>query len=265
MCQAFSGVITKSNKVYWKAGVDSHIEILKLFVEDDPELKDDKEPGKNTFAPFEITPHNGNYLQPKQKWDFKLDLSIRPDWFFPAHEQLCINELPKWKKQVYTFNLEEVKNPINPIKIKHSNKVSKKELEALKEWDSVWDSVWAPVRDSEWDSVWASVRDSAWASVGDSVWDSVRASVRASVWDSVRDSVRASVWDSVGASVWAYIGNLFPLKEWKYTEKIKVKGYPFQSAVYLWKRGLVPSYGGKVWRLHKMCDKAKVIWEGKIN
>ena len=229
MCQAFSGVITKSNKVYWKAGVDSHIEILKLFIKDDPELKDDKEPGKNTFAPFEITPRNGNYLQPKQKWDFKLDLSVRPDWFFPAHEQLCINELPKWKKQVYTFNLEEAKNPINPIKIKHSNKVSKKELEALKVWDSVW------------------------ASVGDSVGASVWASVGASVWD--------SVWASVGASV----GNLFPLKEWKYTEKLKVKGYPFQSAVYLWKRGLVPSYDGKVWRLHKMCGKAMVIWEGKIN
>ena len=61
-------------------------------------------------------------------------------------------------------------------------------------------------------------------------------SVRDSVWDSVRDSVGHSVWDSV----WAYIGSLFP----------KPNVYLFQPAVDLWKQGLVPSYDGKIWRLH---------------
>ena len=85
----------------------------------------------------------------------------------------------------------------------------------------------------------------------------------ASVRDSVRDSVWDSVWASVGASIWAYIGSLFKLPriEWKYTEKIKTEDYPFQPAVDLWKRGLVPSFDGKKWRLHQMCNKAKVIWE----
>ena len=65
-------------------------------------------------------------------------------------------------------------------------------------------------------------------------------------WDSVRDSVRASVWDSV----WAYIGSLFPnITKWQYIEHPKGE-YPFQPAVDLWKSGLVPSYDGKVWRLH---------------
>jgi len=91
-------------------------------------------------------------------------------------------------------------------------------------------------------------------SVRASVWDSVWASVRASVWD----SVRASVWDSV----WASVGSHFtiPRADWKYTEKIKTKGYPFQSAVELWKIGLVPSFDGKIWRLHGGKD-AKVLFE----
>jgi hypothetical protein len=87
----------------------------------------------------------------------------------------------------------------------------------------------------------------------------------ASVGDSVRDSVGASVRDLVWASVRAYSGSLFilPRKDWKYTSKIKATGYPFQPSVDLWKMGLVPSFDGKLWRLHGGKD-AKVLWEGKI-
>ena len=80
-------------------------------------------------------------------------------------------------------------------------------------------------------------------------------------WDSVRDSVGASVWDSVGASVWAYIGSLFPnVKKWKYIQHVEGQ-YPFQSAVNLWKMGLVPSFNGKIWRLHGG-TKAEILWSG---
>ena len=111
-------------------------------------------------------------------------------------------------------------------------------------WDSVWDSVWASVRASVSASVSASVRasggDSVRASVGDSVW----ASVWDSVWDSVGDSVGASVgysvWDSVGDSVRASIS---PFVDIKYK-------YDFSSAIKLWEKGLVPSFDGKIWRLH---------------
>jgi len=74
------------------------------------------------------------------------------------------------------------------------------------------------------------------------------------------------VWDSVGDSVGAYIGSLFPnIKKWKYVNNRKspfqkIKGYPFQSAVKLWKQGLVPSFDGKNWRLHAG-KKAKVVFE----
>ena len=88
-----------------------------------------------------------------------------------------------------------------------------------------------------------------WASVWTSVWE-----------DSAGDSVRASV----RASVWAYAGSFFslPRSVWKHAEKIKGKGYPFQPAVDLWTMGLVPSFDGKVWRLHGGKD-GKVLWEGK--
>ena len=119
-------------------------------------------------------------------------------------------------------------------------------LEDAKKLLQEWKKVWASVRASVGASVWASVR----ASVGASVWDSVGASV----WDSVRDSVRASVGDSV----WAYVSSLFPnIKKWKYIDH-KEGVHPFKSCIDLWKGGYVPSFDGKVWRLH---TKAGIVWE----
>ena len=84
-------------------------------------------------------------------------------------------------------------------------------------------------------------------------------------WDSVWSSIRASVWNSVGGSVSAYSGSFFNLsrEDWKRAENVKTKGYPFQPAVDLWELGLVPSFDGKVWRLHGGKD-AKVLWKGKL-
>jgi hypothetical protein len=72
-------------------------------------------------------------------------------------------------------------------------------------------------------------------------------------------------WDSVRDSVGAYQGTYFNLsrKDWKYTEKIKTKDYPFQPLIDLWEIGLVPSFDGKIWRLHGGKD-AKILWQGKI-
>ncbi len=263
MCKAISAIVTKNGDIYWKTGIDSHEELIKEFSNKEPLLKEKEEPPKQKFARVELSPKDNNYLKTRKKdWVLKLDEQTKPEWwdlFLINGEEKCWNVWKKWKKEVYPLiNLKEARNPINPIKIKHSNKVSKKEIEWLKEWASVG----ASVRASVGDSVRASVRASVWASVWDSVWDSVWASM----WDSVGASVWASVWDSVWASVWdsvwAYTGYLFPgIKKWKYVENIK--GYPYQSAVKLWKVGLVPSFDGKVWRLHKMCDKARIIYEIK--
>ena len=85
-------------------------------------------------------------------------------------------------------------------------------------------------------------------------------------WASVGDSVFSSVGDSVGDSVWdsvrAYIGSLFPaITKWEYVNHTPGV-YPFQSAVDLWRRGLVPSYLGGVWRLHSGAQ-AEIVWEEK--
>ena len=89
-----------------------------------------------------------------------------------------------------------------------------------------------------WLKEWGSVG----GSVGDSVWDSVRGSVWASVWD--------SVWDSVGASVGAYASTFFAV-DYK---------HDYSSVVKLWEAGLVPSFDGKVWRLHSG-KSADIVYE----
>jgi len=141
-----------------------------------------------------------------------------------------------------------IKPIVNPLELPKVEHVTDEQIGWLKEWASVWasvrDSVWASVRDL----VWASVRDlvgaSVWDSVGSSVWALVGASVRNLVLDSVRDLVGASVWAlvgaSVGASVGAYFSSFFAIN-YKYN---------FSSVANLWNAGLVPSFDGKVWRLH---------------
>ena len=162
---------------------------------------------------------------------------------------------------LFGWRYSESVNPIHPLTGKPKTP-TKIDIELVKQWASVW----ASVRASVGASVEASVGDSVW----DSVWDSVRALVGASVRALVGDSVRASVGDSVGASVgasvWdsvgAYIGSLFPnIGQWKYVTHRKGE-YPFQPAVDLWKRGFVPSYDGKKWRLHSGA-KAKIVWKEK--
>ncbi len=209
---------------------------------------DDK--SKMNFVRIEIVPDNGKkypYLYPDTPWKLKVDERITPTWFREEHEKLAWDAFEEWKKEIYPFfNYQEALNPINPLEIKPI-KPMKEDIENLKKWDSVGASLGASLR--------ASVRDSLGASVGASVW--------ASVWDSVGASLRASVRDSVGASIVAYIGSLFSnIKEWKYTEKLKYEGYPFQCCVDLWKRGFAPSFDGKVWRLHSGKD-AKIVYEIK--
>ena len=228
MCKAFSCIITRNKKVYWKLGIDSHNDLVSKFKLDDSI--------KGKIIPIEIVPKDYlNMKEPKDNnWDFKFDDKC-PDWWKDSHERACWSACKEWyNKIIKLVNWKEARKPINPLEIKIVQKVTIKQKLILKNWASVRDSV----------------RDSVWASVGDSVRDSV--------WDSVRDSV----WASVRDSVWASVGSLFYLRrsQWKYTEKIKTKGYPFQCLVDLWKQGLVPSFDGSNWRLHSG-KKAKIVFK----
>lgn len=212
MCKAFSAVVDRSGKVYWKRGLDSHEEIKKHF-----KLVDDD---ANKLVAIEISPKDDNYylaLQGKQEWKFLFDNDKEipsVDWWKQSHEKACWHAHKTWVKDVNALidfsYLSGIKNPFE-----NEAKMGKEQEKLLEAWDSV--------RASVWDSVWASV------------------------WDSVRDSV----WDSVGDSVGAQIGCGFkiPRKDWKYCEKIKGRGYPFMPAVRLWRAGLVPVKYGDVWRL----------------
>ena len=184
---------------------------------------------------------------------------------FGFKELKVLEEVPPTEfDELLGFRYQEVLHPFDPRTIGRKE-VGREELEELRAWASVWDSVRASVWASVWDSVRASVRASVWASVRASVWASVRASVWASVWD----SVRASVWDSVWDSEAAYIGSLFVgIKKWKYTEKLKVRGYPFQTCVDLIRKGLVPATDGRgIWYLTHPIDgkPAEVVWKGVLS
>jgi len=66
-------------------------------------------------------------------------------------------------------------------------------------------------------------------------------------------------WDSVGDSVGASVGSLFPnIKVWKYCKQSDK--YPYQPCVDLWQHGLIPSFDGKVWRLHSG-KNADIVFE----
>ena len=159
------------------------------------------------------------------------------------------------------WNIEEALYPINPLKMPKVNVPTSEHIKMLKQWASVRDSVWDSVRASVWASVGDSVRASVRASVGDSVWDSVWDSVRASVGDSVGDSVRASVGDSVRASVWASVRDSVGASVWAYIGSLFPGAHPFKPASDLWRSGIVPSFDGKVWRLHSG-EQASIIWKG---
>ena len=162
------------------------------------------------FAKIEITPKNNDYLSPDE-WIYQVDESPVPKWCGLKEKELCLAAHKKWLKKLEKFiNRHPV---VRPFEKTPPDTLQRKHILLLKKWDSVW----ASVRDS--------VRDSVWA------------------------SVQASVWDSVGDSVGAYTGSFFKIPMWKYVKHPKGK-YPYQPLVALWNSGLVPSFDGKIWRLH---------------
>lgn len=94
MCKAFSCIIHKSKKVYWKRGIDSHNDIFKKF-------KLDLSNEKRQYCQIEITPDNNNYVFP-DKWSLHFDDGC-PDWWKQSHESACFSALEKWKN--YTNKL----------------------------------------------------------------------------------------------------------------------------------------------------------------
>ncbi|MCK5017504.1 MAG: hypothetical protein KAS32_10595 [Candidatus Peribacteraceae bacterium] len=263
MCQWFSCVSNGKGKIYYMD--ENH----RKTIYDGGEVEC-KTGQNNITTRDELDSHSAICAYYGLSCDRVNKYEFRPlDKHFIVDQINTYNDKVSVENQVRKFDFRKLAPPelalrpiFRPFEDADRKRVTKKDLILLKEWASVWDSVWASVRASVRDSVWASVRDS----VRDSVWASVRDSVRASVWASVRASVwasvRASVWDSVRDSVWdsmwAYWGSFFILEKWRYIEHAKGV-YPYQSIVDLWHKGIVPSFDGKIWRLHAKSGILKEI------
>ena len=254
MCHFFSCVSDGNGKIFYfnakmRARViagetpyqdtDSHTSIADFFG-----YRGNQE---DTLNKYEYDPLTGKFV---------IDRLNNMDDSFLVEQQVRALD---WSTVVPELIIKPIVHPLRDV----TGIIDETAIALLKEWTSVRDSIRGPVWAWAGDSVRASIKASVGDSVGASVGDSVRASVRDSVWASVGDSVGASVRDSVEASVWdsvwAYIGSFFNPPQWKYV-KHDEGVYPFQPAVDLWDQGLVPSFDGKVWRLHSGGD-ARIRFE----
>ena len=195
------------------------------------------------MRPARCSALSGFSVAPASTWP----CSVQPEHIIQETEKLRVSEcLPtraltaEEQDALAGFRLWEANHPVHPFRVEGEGLPEPELRRLLADWGAVWDAVWG--------SVW----DSVWASVGGAVWDSVGDSVRGAVWDAVGDSVRDAVGDSVGDSVWdsvwAYTGSLFPgITTWRGTDL----EHPWDSLRALWLAGYVPSFDGKVWRLHR--------------
>ena len=142
MCKAFSALVLKSGEVKWAMGIDSHSSLQEKFGL--REIGVVADPAEITIAKIEITPHNGDYLHPT-KWTFKLDESVAPSWWTPLDEKAAWKAHSHWKRQLSRVIVR--KAIVQPFKLKPPKRITKKQIDALKQWASVW----ASVRDSLWD------------------------------------------------------------------------------------------------------------------
>jgi hypothetical protein len=174
-----------------------------------------------------------------------------------------IRALARRESAVRGYNIEEALFPIDPFKIKPPE-ITDEHISLLKNWVPVRDSVREPEKHSVWEVVVDLVGPSVSVSVRDLVGDLAYCLVKTSVWDLVRPSVGVSIEASVRGSIWAYISSLFPaITTWKYIAHDEGVN-PFQPAIDLWKQGLVPSFDGKMWRLHGG-EEAKILYEMEVD
>jgi len=163
---------------------------------------------------------------------------------FDSTEKWC-NEL-NFKRIIPELNIKKIKNPL----VGKPKTPTKNDISNLMKWieisnkyivyDSVCNSVWKSVCNSFMDIVCNSVCNRA----GDNVWKIVRNSVRNNVGDNVWNSVCNNVWNSVGNTVYNYIASLINIEY----------DFDIKPGNKLWNKGFVPSFDGKIWRLHSGKD-----------
>ena len=139
-----------------------------------------------------------------------------------------------------------IKPIVYPFKVKN-NGLEDRHVGVLKEW--------AKAGEIEAGSVCKTVR----GTVGDSVWGLIRDTVGCLVFNSFLGSMRDATIGSIRQITYAYISSFFNLEKWKGINNAPYKN-PFQSTIDLWEEGFVPSFDGKVWRLHSG-ENAEIVYE----
>lgn len=76
MCNFKSGLIFKNRVVLAPENNESHSGLLKSL-----SIEDSRENAMRMFVRAELTPENGNKMIPVEKWRFKVDQDIVPDWY----------------------------------------------------------------------------------------------------------------------------------------------------------------------------------------
>lgn len=137
-----------------------------------------------------------------------------------------------------------IKDIIHPFKLKE-RKPTKVDVVLLKKWASVNALLVTSVRDSVWDSISGSLgfpfRD--WFAVSFGSW--------------FTSPFVTSFGYAFSDPLWAYSSSFLSLQQWKYVKH--KKGYnPYTPAIKLWEKGLVPSFDGKIWRLHSG-ENARIV------
>ncbi len=209
--------------------------------------------------------------QKSKKLGYNLEEAIYPvnPLLLPQNDvnEQDIENLRKWSKistlaqdiTYYTI----LKDPLwyTPY-IYVAQSIEKSLWEPLRE--SIYPSVLAAIKESVTNSVRKSVRnsvdESAYAYIVESIVEYAAESVREYIDGAVKPDTKGYVRDSIFDSIYAYHGSMFfDIKKWKCVDH-EEDGYPLQPAVNLWYRGFIPSFDGKVWRLHSGKD-AKIVYE----
>ena len=134
MCNAFSCIVTKTGKVVWKFGVDSHDELLKIAKIED----NSRDPKMITFCRVEISPEENalgyrDYLNPEAKYKFKVDMDFTPLWWEDRHEKAAWLAFQKWKKQLDKILVQ--KPIVHPFRdVKPPAEITEEHIRLLKEW-----------------------------------------------------------------------------------------------------------------------------------
>ena len=93
MCEMASFVIT-SEKIFWSKKTDSHEEIIREFG-----IQQDGIRGPNIMR-VEVVPPRYNYLLPINKWVYKTDQDIIPEWYEEEkYKPMVMEYLRDWVAQ----------------------------------------------------------------------------------------------------------------------------------------------------------------------